>query len=198
MDNIKRISILLSLLLFFANVNAKNNQVLLKKFFTKDENNDISILVERFDDFLLGKYESPDLPGAYEKFFEAMAKSETLDEVRKVAKIPDEQKKQMVEGLQKSTLSKIWEHHRFRNTSIETDFHFNYEGKYKEFLKEVGKRNPLIEEYYESIEIAGNISPSSFSLFIHRQKELDVTDKEIRFILAVHYISMRYYQIPKN
>lgn len=183
-------NILLALLLSPFYVYGDNSRESLEGFFNKDEINDINLLINRFDDYIQEDYEGSDLSNAYENFFEAMAKSEAQDDLSNVA-IPYEQKKQMVDGLQKSTLSKIWEHHRFKNTNIETDFYLNYNGKYMEFLREAGKKNLLIKEYYDSIETAGVISPYSFSLLNHKQKELDISDKRIRFILAVHYLTLR-------
>lgn len=65
----------------------------------------------------------------------------------------------------------------------------NLKGEYLPFLKEMGIKYPIINEYYESIMVAGDLNPFGIKLFQKRQKELPMTDEALRLILAIHYLS---------
>ena len=92
---------------------------------------------------------------------------------------------------EEKTLKKIWTIKQNVQADNEIEIKaINLKDGYLLLLEEIGKNNVLINEYYKSIEIAGDISPYNVDLFKFREKELQINDKTLRFILAVHYLSI--------
>jgi hypothetical protein len=102
------------------------------------------------------------------------------------ALVKDTAKFKFLETIDEEAFSTIWrmdDHKRMVKTkdTVLTDLHgfksleLNYNGKYLNYLKEIGKTDKRYAEIYESIEIAGDLSPSAVAWFRDHHQELDFT-----------------------
>jgi len=66
----------------------------------------------------------------------------------------------------------------------------NYEGEYLKYLKEKGMENDFYKSVYESIQIAGDISPSTYAYLILKHRELDFGDTDYRLWASVFILRM--------
>ncbi|OQB80284.1 MAG: hypothetical protein BWX87_01534 [Bacteroidetes bacterium ADurb.Bin123] len=46
-------------------------------------------------------------------------------------------------------------------------FNLNYDGKYVSFCKELSSKSKIFKNYYESIQVGGDISPSNYAMILH-------------------------------
>lgn len=163
----------------------------LKRFFDKSDVKNINKLISEFDHYLCDKYATSISDVAYNKFFEELLQVKSVSEFKEKLNIPCETRAHIWSQIEQRTLSKIW---NISSSTKNSDYKIggiNLNGDYIRYLNEVGKNNELIREYTHSIIGAGDISPSCFSLFIIRARELNVKDKYIRYIIAVHYLSIK-------
>jgi hypothetical protein len=55
-----------------------------------------------------------------------------------------------------------------------------------------GKENSILKEYIESIINSGDVNPYSVGLLRTKARLLNINDSNMRLILAIHYLSIRY------
>jgi hypothetical protein len=59
-----------------------------------------------------------------------------------------------------------------------------------EFLKTFGEEDSVINNYYNSLDIAGDISPTMFADLAINYKNYNLKDPKIRLIIAIHYLTL--------
>lgn len=102
------------------------------------------------------------------------------------ALVKDTAKFKFLGTIDEEAFSTIWrmdDHTEMVKTkdTVLTDLHgyqlleLNYNGKYLNYLKEIGKTDKHYADIYKSIEIAGDLSPSAFAWFREHHQELDFT-----------------------
>ena len=72
--------------------------------------------------------------------------------------------------------------------------HIEYrrDGKYMDFLKELGKEYEMVKNYREDFGLAGGISVSMSRdiLMIKEDYQYDLNDVRLQLVIAIHYLTM--------
>lgn len=168
----------------------------LDNFFARKDIENIKLIVKKFDNHIIRNCKCTDIYEAYPKLFDSISQLRSVEELSDVIGLSNEKKEEIFKNINKKTLSKIWKIQCSKGYTGITKI--NYTGKYLEFLREMSKNNELLKKYYNSIELAGDISPSSVSFLREHEKELNIEDLNIRFVLAVHYLSINYIHSTKS
>ena len=72
---------------------------------------------------------------------------------------------------------------------------FNVKGKYVQFLKELGKDNPKLMEYYTAVSEYGDISIPLFNDVLMGYRGYDISNDDIRTVIAIHYLLLNKRQM---
>ncbi|MEL7585141.1 MAG: hypothetical protein AAGU19_00415 [Prolixibacteraceae bacterium] len=167
----------------------------LKNYFSKTEIREFTNLVNYFDQTIKSNYpnDTNSLAESYNLFFKDL-NTNKVDIYERVLFKFDQKK--ILKYLKKDSFDKIW---RVGNAVNYDDYQITeiavrHDGCYMSFLKQY----PLLTDYRESIEIAGDISPESFMLFFELQTKLNLNNLEDRLIITVHYLSLSNPPIKRN
>ncbi len=101
----------------------------------------------------------------------------------------------LYETLSPSIFSEVWSFNKSLKynayDSFDTLKSISYarNGKYVEFLTQIGKDYPIVASYLQSFQNAGDLSPSMVAGFLRDYDQFDLSDPKIRLIVAVHYLT---------
>ena len=189
MEKIKRLPLIILLLFVQFRGFCDNNT--LNQFFSNSDIDDIRILVNKFDQCLLNQYVKKDVGSASCAFVQHLEGVDTVSEFENELNFIMQQKEEILVSIKMETITKIW---NMSALDQSFDVHklkgLNLEGEYIRFLKQFAKHNRTIEEYLDSILVAGGVGPYGIELFQKIQDKLDVENFQYRFIIAVHYLSV--------
>lgn len=170
-------------------INSSPNDKLLSEYFSDNEIDDLSDLVAYFDSVITGNYpnDSESLSESYDTFFKGIRSVRNVGDMYNQYFTKFDQQK-IFKCLDKDLMTKIWkiDYISTKCGKQDTILELRGEGAYMSFLK----RSPILVKYCESIEIAGDISPASLSIFIPVQDKLNLNNISDRLIVAVHYLSL--------
>jgi hypothetical protein len=175
--------------LFGCVATGKNTQNELKSFFNESEIKELKIISDEFDKQLLSNFGVNELEKSYFKFFVSIEQAKTSDEF--ILKISFIDMGSILEKINTNVLSLIWELDSLNQQGLIEIKSLRLKGPYADFLKLYGKENSILKEYFESIEISGDVSPFSIGLLRTKARQLNISDSNIRLILAIHYLSIR-------
>jgi hypothetical protein len=164
----------------------QNKIIELESFFKESEIKELKIIVDEFDKQILSNFGVNELENAYFKFFESIEQAKTSDEF--IMKISFINKGLILEKANKEALNLIWELNSL-TSEIES---LKTKGPYVDFLMLSGKENSILKEYIESIINSGDVNPYSVGLLRTKARLLNINDSNMRLILAIHYLSIRY------
>lgn len=180
-----------SLLLSTSCIYNKGKDKELERVFTKNDIENINRFVGQFDLRIKDKFEAPDIQNSYLMFFNNLKQVKTVSELEERISFLAPVKKFIYTDMERKTANKIWILSPVINSDQITNIgKINLKGDFIKFLERVSTENKSLKEYYDSIRIAGDISPSSISFLIDNQSDLNVRDEQIRFVIAVHYMSL--------
>ncbi len=114
-----------------------------------------------------------------------------------------EEQKELYSNFKSNLFSEIWEFGKARNLRENKTYKsmgLNIEGKYALFLKDLSKRNPDLEQYYERIMGAGDWeSMGLLQQRIYTNPEYyDLKDPSIQVLIAVHFLTQNDQQKRKE
>ena len=179
------------ILISFA-IQAESKSELIEKYFNHKEVQRLNQLVNDFDQHIISTYPG-DLVTAWHSFFATLASLQTSSEIKEKINLSKEEQDKMLNKVETKTLEKIWNislsSSRKGKKHIKLES-LKYKSNYTRFLEDLSEENELIKNYIKNIEVAGDISPVSVSNLIQHQTELNIGDTNIRFFLAVHYLSL--------
>lgn len=154
-----------------------------KTIFTSTELKGIEEMIKFVDDAIFDGVEATDINQAYHAFFDKLAQylieGDFLPSLFK-----DSIKFKYLETIDKTAFDAIWRMDdyvrmiRYRDTIL-TDVHgyktlqVNLVGKYLEYIKAIGKTDSFYEGLYNSFEIAGDMSASTYTWFPMHHQEFD-------------------------
>ena len=106
-----------------------------------------------------------------------------------------EKQRELYSKISKSTFDKIWMFCKARNypSGLESkSLCAVANGKYYEYLKNIGSTNPRIAKYAEQINASGDFNSMHFHYWnvLKKKKYFDLNDPNIQLILAIHYLSL--------
>ena len=163
------------------------------KIFSTTEIENLSKILDFFEGQIcsIEKVEIANTLGCYSSFFERMQKGAEDGEIP--IDISFDQQKILYQNIDRSTFDEIWGFNKmWRHISSDPlkSMGFNYDGKYVDFLGEYGKLNPIIYEYYDTYQQAGDISPSMVAGLVKNHQAYDISQVNIRLIIAIHYLTI--------
>ncbi len=156
-----------------------------KMILTPIELKGIKEMIQFVDDAVTDSTNAADINQAYHSCFDKLSlylvKGDFLPALFK-----DSIKFKFLESIDKTAFDAIWRMDnyvrmiRYRDTIL-TDVHgyktlqVNFEGKYKAYLKEIGKLDNHYAEIYNGIEMWGDMSASTYTWFPTHHQEFDFT-----------------------
>ena len=185
-------------ILFLINFSAKSQERLndnstIKTVFNEIEIKDLETILNFFDNKICEteNINKSNILECYSSFFERMAKSENAGSIE--FRIPFNEQENIYKLINQTTFDEIWIFGK--NWKRETNQTFKYlsynlNGKYVKFLEKLGIENKVIKTYIESLYAAGDISPSMFANVLMGYKNYDITNSQIRLMIAIHYLTL--------
>lgn len=171
-----------------------------KEIFNQTELKGIEEMIKYVDSKISENTNATDINQSYHAYFD---KLETYISNGKMlpALLKDTTKFKFLETINKEAFSTIWRLDDYvkmvkcKDTTL-TDLHgfktlvLNYRGKYLNYLKEIGKSDSRYLDLYHSIEVAGDISPSTVGWFTAHHQEFDFTLFKNRLWATVFLLRM--------
>lgn len=177
-----------------------------KQTFSKTEIQDLQLLFDFFNESICSDRETQDLTNCYQDFFTRMEKSEETGEIQLNISFDEQQK--IYDEFSDSTFNEIWTlccWRVFRENPMDTFrmVYINLEGKYFEFLKKTGDNDKVINQYFQTLQTAGDLTPSLIAGLLVNHKYYNIEDIRVKLIVAIHYLTLndqfnRLEKINKN
>lgn len=171
---------------------AMKSDPIISEIFTEQEVKDLTVLVDFFEDNMCkeanqGNKES--LKVCYENF---NAKNKKSDQDGYHLKFIDiEEQRNLYKQLDSATVSQIWRNVICYPDTLTLKENLTiraWDGKYYEFVKTVGKKDSIFEEYAISMSTANDLSPGNHASFLFDQ--YDVEDIKVRFLYTIHFLTL--------
>jgi hypothetical protein len=165
----------------------------IKTVFNSSEINDL-LKIQNFFDKSIGLADNKnqtDLIKVYTDFFKLNSEIEKAADLE----LPIDFKNQKVlyNQLDKTTFDDIWSigwSMKMNSSDTLKNIELNRSGKYAGFLKSLGDKDSMVNKYYNSLELAGDISPSMISDLVKNYDNYDIKDPKIRLLIAIHYLTL--------
>jgi len=173
--------------------NDLSNDEAIKESFNKSEIKDLS-KIQRFFDQSIGVTDytnEKEILKAYSDFFKVNTEIEMASEIKIPFSISAQ--KDLNNQLDKSFFDEIWIYRETiaNNTGDTlTDMELNLSGKFVAFLKKQGLQDKKFENYYKTISLAGDVSPSLVAVIAKNFNDYDIEDPKIRLLIAIHYLTI--------
>ena len=185
------VPVALVLFLFIAGVNGLDKRKVLyrnlkkdpviSKVFSKDEIKDLVELRLMTDAMVVNTTREPDTKIAYPKFNELLSGKETVSEVKEKITLSHDSLVTVVKSH--PALLEIYDVSNSNNMS----FSINRHGKVMEFLQELSKQNAVYKEIRETIEIAGDVSPSTVASLVNVREKYNMESEAERLYASIIY-----------
>ncbi len=164
----------------------------IKKTFSETEIQDLQLIFNFFNESICLNLEPLALTSCYKDFFKKMENWEQTGNFE--LNISFNKQLKMYSQISESTFQEIWTFGKsiyrespqdtFRTVSI------NLNGKYLIFLKKTGRKDEVINQYYESIFAAGDLTPSLITGLLVNHRYYNIEDIRIKLIVAIHYLTL--------
>jgi len=203
MQKYRLLNYILCLLFIGQLISCKKPNDTLSNYFTANELKTIEKIITYYDDHVISQTNTQlSIDKAYIAYFEKI--SPLVKEVADLNAFLPNKEEQIVfyQTLDKKVLSEIFIIKdtltiRFKG-EIESrkvyrpySFDLNLHGKYAAFLKELSSRNVFFKNYYESIEVAGGISPVNYAMMLHDYNKIDFSKEEERLVVIINLLQTR-------
>jgi hypothetical protein len=178
-------------------LHSKKNQLsdnkTFQQTFSQNEIQYLQLLFDFFNENICPAYETAKLTDCYTEFFKRMEEWAETDEIR--LEIPFEKQEKIYENISEETFQEIWGFgKRWNSREVPQDYyrmvHYSPTGKYFEFLKKVGKNDQVIRNYYEIVDVTGDITPSLIAGLLLNYNHYNIQDIRVKFIIAIHYLTL--------
>ncbi len=189
----KTISFLISLVVFvFIGCSGGSGEQTIFEYFDKRESKELEKLLVAFDDQIAKDETSTN--DSYEALLKMMSQAETSKELFYFSDSLFHSI-DIAHFLSQNTFGKIWEYKDTKSAmdseNVNSQLFLKYDGAYQQFLKKLAEEEGgVIEDYYQSFEIAGDLSPAMVAMFQKQYTQLDIADERIRLVIAVHYLTL--------
>ncbi|MCK5676954.1 MAG: hypothetical protein KAH72_00555 [Flavobacteriaceae bacterium] len=162
----------------------------LNQSFEKKEINDLYKILNFFDNQIMSSFKSKSMIESYDLF--NVKDLELKDEGLIFGNIPFSKQKELYSSINKSTFNEIWNLGKsFKENGRESSIVFiRTDGKYANYLQELGLKNNFIKIYIETIKNYNDIPPPLFYTITENYKNFDITDENIRLMIAIHYLTL--------
>ena len=156
----------------------------------------LGTIVDEFDQILLDETEASNTADAYLKFSESLKWNESSEEFEKKVERIQPQVHELLEKLNAySDFESIWRlNHGIsidnREDTVSSMYDFNPLGDYLEYLHHRAERDTVFKDYAEIVSSTISIPPSLAAGLPHAIEHFDLSNREDRLIIAVHYITL--------
>ena len=172
----------------------------LRKVFNQTELKTIEKIIKYYDDFVISQTGNQlSIDKAYIAFLDKT--TPLVNEAVGVnVFLPDKNERiTFYRTLDKGALSEIYDirdtltiHFRgegkARKIYSPYSFSLNFDGKYVAFLKELSSRSDFYRNYYESVQVGGDISPKNYAMILQDYKKIDFNKKEERLVFIINLL----------
>lgn len=192
----KILQLLIILLLINHSVKSQEKlgeNITIKSVFNESEIQDLETILVFFDNKICEteNINKSNISECYRSFFERMAESEKTGIIE--FRVPFEEQRNIYKKINQSTFDEIWIFGKSWKRKTNQTFRFlsyNLNGKYVEYLEELGNENKIIKNYIDTLLAAGDISPIMFANVLMGYKNYDIADIRIRLMIAIHYMTL--------
>ena len=171
-----------------------------KEIFNPAELKGIEKMISFVDSEIYDNTNTTDINQNYHTYFDKF-KSYVANGKMFPALVKDTTKFKFLETIDKEVFAAIWRMDdymkmvKYKDTTLTDLYGFktlqlNYQGKYLNYLKEIGKSDKRYAEIYKNIEIAGDICPATFEWFPAHHQEFDFTSFKDRLWATVFLLRM--------
>ena len=147
---------------------------------TETELTELNTIVSEFDQILTAEYKTDSKKKAYLEYSNYVFQNDIIPILNGMEKLSSDLKKFVV-------FDKIWWKYTDSNSEY---FNLNTDSNYQIYLTEIGKTSDFIKDYTDRFNSASDIQPSVIAGFSKNIENLDLTDKNIRLIFAIHYLTL--------
>ena len=174
----------------------------LTKFFNQAELKTIEKIIQFYDDYVVLQTDNQlPIDKAYIAYLEKMKTSiKKADDFDKFLPLIED-RIEFYKTLDKKILSEFYDikdtlRIRFRGENEPNivyspySFDLNLNGKYYDFIKELSLRNDFFKNYYETIQVAGDIAPTIYPLIIYENNKIDFDNREERLVIIISLLRL--------
>lgn len=172
--------------------------------FNKTEIQDLQTILNFFNKQICENedFDGQNINNYYQDFMKRL-KSESIESNGTIyLEIPFEEQLKMYKRIENSTFNEIWLFGKSFPLGSSTDtlksIFINHSGKYPKFLKEVGKKDSIINIYQEQLSNSGDISPQMFSSLLMGYENYNIKDIKVRLVIAIHYLTLNDENLRKE
>ena len=173
--------------------NDLSNDETIKETFNATEIDDL-LKIQSFFDKSIGLTESKnqkEIIKAYTDFFQLNSEIEKVADLDLPIDFNDQ--KMLYNQLDKKTFEDIWSigwSTKMNSNDTLKNVELNRHGIYVGFLKTLGEQDSIIDKYYNSLDVAGDISPSMVADLVKNYDNYNIKDPKIRLMIAIHYLTL--------
>ena len=191
-----KIQITLILFLFFGSINClsknydlKENETF-KEFFTKKEIKDLQLLFDFFNESICRDSLNKNLTNCYSSLYQEIEKGQLTGTIR--PEISFEEQNKVYGEIRNKTFKEIWafgEQRHFDSQDVFRSVQIYWKGKYIKYLEELGNENETLYKYFKLVQETGTVPQMWHLKSFLRDKEFDLSDVRIQFIVAIHLLT---------
>jgi len=183
-------------------MSCKKSDDLLTNHFNKSEIKTIEKIIQYFDEYVIAQTSNQlTIDKAYTAYFDKMKASiEKASDFNQFLPTIDN-RIAFYKTLDKNILSEIYDIRdtlkiQFRGEDTPRiiyspySFDLNLYSKYYGFLKELSLRNEFFKSYYESTQVAGDISPTLYAKILHENSKIDFSQREERLVVIISLLRL--------
>ena len=171
---------------------------LIKKSFSEAEIQDLQLLYDFFNKSICDS--NQDLENCYDDFFKKV--KQAADSGSLYLPIPFDNQLEIYKKFKDSTFYQIWAigelWTREKPNDTLGEVYYKWDGKFMNFLKKAGKEDEFIKAYHESVEAAGGPGPAIIAEIIMNYDKMNIEDIKVRFVIAIHYLTLNDQYKRKN
>ena len=206
-----KLTLFLTLSILFSCQNGKTNKLKSNQVFTESETVELISLLDKFDKEIcrMESKSKDNFLDCYNSFFERILKEAETGNIK--IGITRKNQQEIIESLNPNLRNEFWGYgkgvmnRRIPNKNSNEAFPdtiksiYLTKGKYFKYLeKEISQISPKTKLYFERLSKVMDISsPSIVADIIKNYDEYEIADDRIRFLIAIHYLTMNYENLER-
>lgn len=152
------------------------------KIWSDNELIELNSIISEFENVLMIEYKTQSEKEAYKQFSKFVVTNGFYPEIENYEDLFSKVKDFEV-------FHKIWQLQIVSKTQ-KNHFKLKYNSSYQEYLESFGEKSEFIRMYADKFEYTGGISPSENAYILQNIDSIDLNNKNIRLILAIHNITL--------
>lgn len=165
---------------------------IVNQVFDKREIHDLQKILSFFDGQIMSSFKGKTLLDSYDLFNEKELELKNEGLIFGNISFSDQQK--LNSKIKETTFKEIWDLGKILDVdeigSKQSFLFINPNGKYISYLKKLGLKNKFIEDYSNIVSQNYDIPPSLVYVITDNYNKIDVSDENIRLMVAIHYLTL--------